>query len=495
MRLEKSTPLPSFGSGLARMRSALGNEVADELLHARERAAAHGDSARVEVPVSTTWGWLFDRPGLTSTERAIAMLSVDVARGTKNALREHVRFALDVGVTPAAIRELLVHLGPYTGYPAINEVAGVVAEELARSRGSHRFSLPLGPVRRARLSLVVADARAAATMLGVLIGVDRWVAGGLGASGTTAVAGREVSESGLVAVGSTPTGLEIELLEPTGGGTSAHQDLLVSGPTTHYLGLVEAPVDELEASLPHLHQQDIATTTTRWDGASLAVLDTRKRLGYRIGIAAPDFATVTRVRGLDDEWHTPAPNDDQLLPPGPDEHLGIIAPDLHALTLGHARLLGRNTWRVLSFDSRRGTLSDTRLHGEPQDDGYLSSVAAIGDSVLELVQPTIGTSRYREAERDGKSHVHHLYTGHQQGLDAWAPLVCRLEQHGHRLAAEGTGWGGRLHYGYVDTRSALGIDLEIAAMDPDALRDADGAIAFSYHHHPTGARSAPERTP
>lgn len=483
MSPEEGSPVPDFTTGVARMRSTLGDEAADSVLRAHERATARGDAARVEVPVSTTWGWLFDRPGLAASERAIAMLSVDIARGTMTALREHVRLALRVGVTPDAVRELLVHLGPYTGYPAINEATRVVTDELALTAdGTHALALPLGPVRRARPSLVVEDAHAAARMLGELIGIPRWDVSDL-STGTVSTDLGEVTVTGTAAVGTSPTGLEIELLAPTGGDSPLYRELLVAGPTTHHLGLVEAPVDELEAWLPQLSRQGFSITTTRWDGATLAVVDTTSVLGYRLGIAAPDFAAVAGARSPHDEWHTPVPDGGRLLPPGPDEHLGVIAPDLHDVTVAHARLLGRNTWHVLSFDSRRGTLAETRLHDQPVVDGYLSTVAGVGDTVLELVQPTVTRSRYREAEADGKSHVHHLYTGHQRGLAAWAPLVERLEQHGYHLAAEGSGWDGGLRYGYLDTRDALGIDLEIAALEPGALHGASDAIAFSLRHH------------
>lgn len=474
------TAAPDFAAGVERMRRVLGDEAADAVLATRDRAASRGDAARVEVPVSTTWGWLLDRPGLTPRERIIAMLAVDVARGTTTALGEHVRLALDVGLAPSEVRELLVQLGPYTGYPAVNQASSVINEELAAAPRSPL--LPLGPVGRARLGLVVEDARAAAGLLGELIGIERWSVSDL-ASGSTRARGREVDRIGVVAVGSSPTGLQIELVAPSGGGSSEYRDLLTRGATTHHLGLVEAPVDELEAWVRQLQGQGIEVTVTRWDDAVLAVVDTRADLGYRVAVAGPDFAAVERARATDLVWETPAPDGGPILPPGPDEHVGVVAPDLEQITRGHARVLGRSTWRVLSFDSRRATLTETRLHGELLDDGYLSSVAAVGSSTFELLQPTVSVSRYREAQHDGRSPVHHLYTGHQRGVDAWAPIVERLAQRGHRLAAEGVGWDGGLRYGYVDLRDQIGIDLEIAALEPDALDDAGDAIAFSFHHH------------
>lgn len=480
MATPEGAAAPDFAAGVARMRRVLGDEVAEAVLAVRDRAASRGDAARVEVPVSTTWGWLLDRPGLTSRERVIAVLAVDVARGTTTALREHLRLAQDVGLAPSDVRELLVQLGPYTGYPAVNQASSVVDEELAAA--SRSPLLPLGPVRRARLCLVVADAHAAATLLGELIGIEHWTVADL-ASGVTRTRGREITRTGVVAAGSSPTGLQVELVAPTGGGSSEHRDLLTSGATTHHLGLVEAPVDELEAWVRLLEGQPTDVSVTRWDDALLAIVDTRAELGYRVAMAGPDFSAVDRARATTQVWQTPAPDGRPLLPPGPDEHIGVVAADLERITRGHAQVLGRSTWRVLSFDSRRGTLAQTRLHGEPLDDGYLSSVAAIGESTLELMQPTVPVSRYREAQQDGRSPVHHLYTGHQRGVAAWGPLVERLQQHGHRLAAEGSGWGGGLRYGYVDLRERLGIDLEIAALEPGALDAAGEAIAFSFHHH------------
>src|SRR5699024_9628764 len=115
-----------------------------------------------------------------------------------------------------------------------------------------------------------------------------------------------------------------------------------------------------------LQREGWPVTVTRWDDAALAVVDLHDALGYRVGIAAPDFATVDQHRGLDQQWQTPPPAGGPLIPPGGDEHLGVVAADLAAVSAAHGRWLGRRTWHVLAFDSRRGSLTDTRFRGDAE---------------------------------------------------------------------------------------------------------------------------------
>lgn len=88
------------------------------------RLAGAGDLAQLDpifaemavVAGHTIWGLSY----LTMREKAILCLTADLCHphlGVPMAM--HVKMALDNGVEPRAIRELLRHLGPYVGYPIL----------------------------------------------------------------------------------------------------------------------------------------------------------------------------------------------------------------------------------------------------------------------------------------------------------------------------------------------------------------------------------------
>src|ERR1700689_3315724 len=100
----------AFQRGLEHMSAALGPAAAAAARREPDRARAQGDAERVMLPIALTWGWLLDRPGLSPRDRVLAMISVDIARGTRRALAEHLQLASSAGVSDAERRELFVHL-------------------------------------------------------------------------------------------------------------------------------------------------------------------------------------------------------------------------------------------------------------------------------------------------------------------------------------------------------------------------------------------------
>jgi alkylhydroperoxidase/carboxymuconolactone decarboxylase family protein YurZ len=80
--------------------------------------------------------WLYQRPGLTLKERQIATLCMLMALGGKDRqVKVHMRAGLRVGITEDELRELVIQLAAYAGFPAaINAQAQlneVLAEESA----------------------------------------------------------------------------------------------------------------------------------------------------------------------------------------------------------------------------------------------------------------------------------------------------------------------------------------------------------------------------
>lgn len=71
-----------------------------------------------EVVTELGWGKFWTRPGLTRKERSLITLGVLAALGRPHELQVHTKGALNNGCTKDEIREALIHVGCYAGFPA-----------------------------------------------------------------------------------------------------------------------------------------------------------------------------------------------------------------------------------------------------------------------------------------------------------------------------------------------------------------------------------------
>lgn len=84
---------------------------------------------------------VWDRSGLSPRDRSVVTLAALVARNQQIEMPYHMRLALDNGVKPGEISELITHLAFYSGWPnAMSAVA--VAAEVFRERGVQAEELP-----------------------------------------------------------------------------------------------------------------------------------------------------------------------------------------------------------------------------------------------------------------------------------------------------------------------------------------------------------------
>jgi 4-carboxymuconolactone decarboxylase len=84
-----------------------GQRIVDEL----------GDLGRYIVEFA--YGDVYDRPGLSLRDRALITVGALAAmRGCEPQLTVHLRSAMRVGLTPAELEEVLIHVAPYAGFPA-----------------------------------------------------------------------------------------------------------------------------------------------------------------------------------------------------------------------------------------------------------------------------------------------------------------------------------------------------------------------------------------
>ncbi len=92
---------------LARVDGTAGEQIVDSL----------GDLGRYIVEFA--FGDVYSRPGLSLRDRELVTVAMLGAMGAREPqLDVHLHGALDVGVTIDELRELMIHLAPYAGFPA-----------------------------------------------------------------------------------------------------------------------------------------------------------------------------------------------------------------------------------------------------------------------------------------------------------------------------------------------------------------------------------------
>jgi 4-carboxymuconolactone decarboxylase len=74
------------------------------------------------------WGDVWQRPGLELKTRSMITVAMLIAMGKQHELKGHVRGALNNGVTPAELQEVLLHAAVYCGVPSAVEAFRTAAE-------------------------------------------------------------------------------------------------------------------------------------------------------------------------------------------------------------------------------------------------------------------------------------------------------------------------------------------------------------------------------
>jgi 4-carboxymuconolactone decarboxylase len=122
-----------YQAGLARRKQVLGDAYV-------EGALANGNAFNTEFQELITryaWGEIWTRPGLDVPTRRLLVLAITAAMGRWEEFRLHLRAALDGGVAPDDIKELLLQTAIYAGVPAANtgfHIAREVMEERADAK-------------------------------------------------------------------------------------------------------------------------------------------------------------------------------------------------------------------------------------------------------------------------------------------------------------------------------------------------------------------------
>ena len=123
---------PSHERGMAVRREVLGDEHVDRAIERTTDFTADFQ----DLITRYAWGEVWARPGLDRRTRSCITLATLVALGREEELGMHVRAALRIGLTPAEIKEVLLHSAIYCGVPAANGAFAVAQRVLDEAGGS-----------------------------------------------------------------------------------------------------------------------------------------------------------------------------------------------------------------------------------------------------------------------------------------------------------------------------------------------------------------------
>lgn len=110
-----------------------GEVIRREVMGSAHVDASLGNASAFDMPLQEAamehaWGGVWSRDGLDRKTRSIITVSMLIALQAHGELKGHVRGALNNGVSPEEIREIIMHAAVYCGYPAALSAMRVARE-------------------------------------------------------------------------------------------------------------------------------------------------------------------------------------------------------------------------------------------------------------------------------------------------------------------------------------------------------------------------------
>ncbi len=114
----------AFDKGLITRKQVMGEDFV---------ARAFGGATEFTQPIQdhitrAAWGDVWQRPGLDLKTRSLITVAFLTALGKQHELKGHVRGALNNGVTPQELQEVLLHAAVYCGIPTAVDAFRTAAE-------------------------------------------------------------------------------------------------------------------------------------------------------------------------------------------------------------------------------------------------------------------------------------------------------------------------------------------------------------------------------
>ena len=118
-----------------------GETIRREVMGTSHVDASLGNATELDMPLQEAamehvWGAVWTRDGLDRKTRSLVTVSMLIALQAHGELKGHVRGALNNGVSPEEIRELIMHAAAYCGYPAALSAMHVAREVIDSYEGA-----------------------------------------------------------------------------------------------------------------------------------------------------------------------------------------------------------------------------------------------------------------------------------------------------------------------------------------------------------------------
>lgn len=117
-----------------------GEVIRREVMGSTHVDASLGNATELDMPLQEAamehvWGGVWTRDELDRRTRSIVTVSMLIALQAHGELKGHVRGALNNGVTPEEVREIIMHAAAYCGYPQALSAMRVAREVIDQYEG------------------------------------------------------------------------------------------------------------------------------------------------------------------------------------------------------------------------------------------------------------------------------------------------------------------------------------------------------------------------
>lgn len=91
--------------------------VMEQLFGPRAKETRPAFKDMMDITADHLFGEIWSREGLALKDRSLITVAVLTAGGHATQLRAHLKGALNLGHTPEALREVMIHVAHYAGWP------------------------------------------------------------------------------------------------------------------------------------------------------------------------------------------------------------------------------------------------------------------------------------------------------------------------------------------------------------------------------------------
>jgi 4-carboxymuconolactone decarboxylase len=92
----------------------------------------------IQVSIGHLFGEIWTRPQLSVKLRSLITVASLIALGRSSETRIHMRGALSIGWTADELREVIMHLAYYSGYPTALEASHILSDILSETNADPR---------------------------------------------------------------------------------------------------------------------------------------------------------------------------------------------------------------------------------------------------------------------------------------------------------------------------------------------------------------------